>query len=385
MLVRSIRCVLPLTLLLTACTVEVRPMPERVAMPPLPPPPVDYVTEPAPAAVVSVYVEPPIDQPPPVVVGWAPPPMLVEEPPPPPFEEAVWIGGYWVWEGDWVWAHGRWAAPPRPHYHWVHPYYEHRADVVVFVTGHWDAEGAAFVPPPPGLRLVVEVAGAGVVPGPRPIGPPGCFVPAPPGSRRGIIVPAPIGTAPAVMTSVPAVIAPGMRVTNTTVVNNVTRNYNVTNITQVTVVAPPAATASGQAVSTSVPALAHLAAARSPLVHAYAPEPASARSIPAFVPGRPPLALPERQAVRAQLALRESPALATPQPLRPAERTPAAVAAHAPAEQSPRRDAAVKAAEQKMPDRKVVDRKVADRKVADRKAAVKKVADRKQDKDDPHR
>src|SRR5439155_1563899 len=89
-------------------------------------PRVDRLQTLAPQAVVSVYVEPPISQPPPIAVAWAPPPMLVEAPPPMPFDGAVWIGGYWVWEGNWVWAAGRWTPPPQPNYLWVHPYYEHR-------------------------------------------------------------------------------------------------------------------------------------------------------------------------------------------------------------------------------------------------------------------
>lgn len=287
-------------LFLTGCVAEVTP--PRVAV--VARPPEVYVPAP-PRAVVSVYVEPPISQPEPIAVGWAPPPLLVESPPPPPFDAAVWVGGYWVWQGDWVWAHGHWVGAPRPNYVWVHPYYEHRDGVVIFITGHWSPPGVAFVPPPPGIHLTVEVAAAGVMAGPRPMGPNGCFIPPPPGSRPGIIIPAPIGTAPAVVTGAPPVVAVGMRVTtnvnNTTRINNTTTNVtnirNVTNITNVTIVAPPGATANGQAVNTSVPAQAHLAAAQASVVKAQAPEPASSKPIPAFVHGRAPTALPPAQAV----------------------------------------------------------------------------------------
>jgi hypothetical protein len=177
--------------------------------------------------------------------------------------------------------------------------------VVLFITGHWSPPGVAFVPPPPGIHLTVEVAAAGVIAGPRPMGPNGCFIPPPPGSRPGIIIPAPIGTAPAVMTAAPPVVAVGMRVTNnvnnsvhnTTVINSVTNVRNVTNITNVTILAPPSATANGQAVNTTAPAQAHLAAAQSSVVKATAPEPASSKPIPAFVHGRPPTSLPPAQAV----------------------------------------------------------------------------------------
>src|SRR3984893_13146159 len=298
---------IPVALLLTGCVAEVTPpRVEVVARPPE-----VYVPAP-PRAVVSVYVEPPISEPEPIAVGWAPPPLLVESPPPPPFEDAVWVGGYWVWQGDWVWAHGHWVGAPRPNYMWVHPYYEHRDGVVIFITGHWSPPGVAFVPPPPGIHLTVEIAAAGVIAGPRPMVPNVCFVPPPPGSRPGIIIPARVGTAPAVVTGAPPVVAVGMRVTNNinntnivrnnTMVNNTTNNVtnvrNVTNITNVTIVAPPSDTANGQAVNTSVPAQAHLAAAQKAIVKAQAPEPASSKPIPAFVHGRAPAALPPAQAVK---------------------------------------------------------------------------------------
>ena len=276
--------------------------PPQAEAPPAEAPPPE---EPAPAPAVSVYVEPPVVQPAPVVVGWAPPPLLVEVPPPTPFMGAVWVGGYWVWQGDWVWAHGHWMGPPQPSYVWVHPYYEHRGDAVIFIDGHWSAPGVAFVPPPPDLRLVAERPAYGVMRGPRPIGPDGCFVPAPPGSRAGIIIPAPVGTAPAVVTSAPAVIAPGMRITNNvTTVNNVNNNVtnvtNITRVTNVTIVAPPGATQNGRAFNTMVPAAPHLAAGRPALVQARAPEPVTTRPLPVYTPGSRPPSLPQPQPVHAQ-------------------------------------------------------------------------------------
>jgi hypothetical protein len=282
--------------------------PQAEAAPAEAPPPQE------PAAAVSVNVEPAVVEPAPIAVGWAPPPMLVEAPPPMPFMGAVWVGGYWVWQGNWVWAHGHWMGPPQPDYVWVHPYYEHRGDAVIFIDGHWSAPGVVFVPPPPGLSLVVETPAYGVIPGPRPIGPEGCFVPAPPGSRAGIIIPAPVGTAPAVVTSAPAVVNVGMHITNNaTTVNNVTNvtntnvtNTNVTNITRVTnvtnvtIVAPPAATASGRAYNTTVPAAPHLAAARPALVQARAPEPVNTRPLPVYTPGSRPPPLPHPPPVHAQ-------------------------------------------------------------------------------------
>jgi hypothetical protein len=178
---------------LSGCVIYQTPPAPPAPAPDVPPqaeaPPSD---EAAPAPDVSVYVEPPVAEPAPIAVGWAPPPMLVEVPPPVPYAGAVWVGGYWVWQGNWVWAHGHWMAAPRPDYVWVHPYYEHRGDAVIFIDGYWSPRGVAFVPPPPGMRFALETPAVGVVAGPRPIGPEGCFVPAPPGSRRGIIIPAPL-------------------------------------------------------------------------------------------------------------------------------------------------------------------------------------------------
>ncbi len=301
---------------LAGCVVQVpapapvQPAPEayppQAEAPPAEAPPGEAPPAEEPAPAVSVYVEPPVVQPAPVVVGWAPPPLLVEVPSPSPFFGAVWVGGYWVWQGTWVWAHGHWMGPPQPDYVWVHPYYEHRGDAVIFIDGHWSAPGVAFVPPPPDLRLVAERPAYGVVPGPRPIGPEGCFVPAPPGSRAGIIIPAPVGTAPAVVTSAPAVVNVGMRITNNTTVNNVNNVTNVTNITRVTnvtnvtIVAPPGATASGRAFNTMVPAAPHLAASRPALVQARAPEPVSTRPLPVYTPGSRPPPIPHPPPMQAQ-------------------------------------------------------------------------------------
>ena len=174
------------------------------------------------------------------------------------------------------------------------------------------AAGVAFVPPPPGLRLSLEMALPGVVAGPPPMGPEGIFVPPPPGSRFGIIIPAPLGTAPAVVTSVPPVVAVGMRVkvnnnnTNNTTINNRTTNTtnitNVTNVTNVTIEAPASATATGRPVNATVPAQAHLAAALAPVVKAQAPTPASSKPVPAFVHGRAPPSLPPAQPVKVETA-----------------------------------------------------------------------------------
>lgn len=242
-----------------------------------------------------------MSQPEPIAIRWAPPPMLVEVPPPSPSPGSVWIGGYWTWNGTWVWAHGHWAQPPRPGYYWVHPYYENRYDEVVFVTGYWSPPQAVFMPPPLTVHIAMAWVAPNVVPGPRPIGPSGVFVPAPPGSRAGIIVPAPVGTPPAVVTSAPPVVNVGMhiehnvdvhnRTINNAVTNNISNVHNVTNITNVTnvtIVAPPGVVANGQAVKSVVPAQAHLAAALPAVVNMPAPKPATNKFILSAAAAHPP-------------------------------------------------------------------------------------------------
>lgn len=290
--------------LLSGCVVE----PARVYVPPPEPvyvAPAPVYQAPAPQPVVSVYLDPPLEQPAPIRVEWAPPPILVETPPAMPFEGAVWTGGYWTWQGNWVWAHGRWAPPPRPGYSWCHPYYENRGGSVVFVNGFWAAPGVSFSAPGLNVNISLGVVAQGVIAGPRPIGPQGVFIPAPPGSHLGLIVPAPIGTAPSVVTSAPPIIHEGMHITTNNTVNNNIHNTtnitNVTNVTNVTIVAPPNSTANGQAVNSSVPAQAHLAAAMTPMVKSYAPEPASSKPVAAYAPGRPLPNLPPAQTVHPEV------------------------------------------------------------------------------------
>src|SRR5581483_10462684 len=81
----------------------------------------------------TVYVPPP----PPVqeVVTDAPPPAPPEEVrPAQPFEGAVWINGYWHWQGGrHVWVAGRWSAQPAG-YRWEDHRWEKRKD------GRWQQQ-----------------------------------------------------------------------------------------------------------------------------------------------------------------------------------------------------------------------------------------------------
>lgn len=269
----------------------------------------DYVPPPPPP-VVSVYVDPPNEQPEAIGVPWAPPPMLVEDPGPMPFYGAYWTGGYWVWQGDWVWAHGRWLAPPYAGYGWTQPYYENRGGIVVFVPGYWRAPGAVFIAPAVGVAVVVVEARPGVIRGPRCEGPEGVFVPPPPGSRAGIIVPAPLGTAPAVVVGAPPVLRRGMEIRGG-------------DEGHVQIVAPAGVTANGRPLTVSAPRLAHLAAAQQPVVRVAAPAPASSTPIRNFSPRQGFAPLPAArpvQAVVSQPALVHRPAAAPGQRFDPAQR-----------------------------------------------------------------
>ncbi len=221
----------------------------------------EYDYAPPPMPVVSVYLQPALVEPLPIAIPWAPPPMLVEAPPPMPFYGAMWTGGYWAWQGQWVWAAGQWMAPPMPGYLWTQPYYENRNGMVVFIPGYWRSPGAMFMAPPLAAVVPVVPIGPGVLVGPRPIGPNGCFVPPPPGSRLGLIVPAPIGTAPAVVVGAPPIIRAGMRA-------------GFAGGGRVRITAPAGVAESGRPVSLLAPAAARLAAAQHPVVRMMAPPPA---------------------------------------------------------------------------------------------------------------
>jgi len=239
--------------------------------------------------VVSVYVDPPTEEPEPIGVPWAPPPMLVEDPGPMPFYGAYWTGGYWVWDGQWVWAHGRWLAAPYAGYGWNQPYYENRGGAVIFVPGYWRAPGAVFIAPAIGVTVLMVEARPGVVRGPRCDGPDGVFVPPPPGSRMGIIVPAPLGTAPAVVVGSPPAIHSGMRVRGE-------------DAGHVRIEAPAGVTANGRALAMTAPSAAHLAAAQQPVVRVAAPPPASTTPIHSYSPRQGFSRLPEARPVRPEIA-----------------------------------------------------------------------------------
>lgn len=72
-----------------------------------------------------------------VEVAADPPPLIVETITASPGPDFVWIGGSWVWNGRWVWEHGRWGRPPHVGAVWVANRYEVRNGHRVFIRGGW--------------------------------------------------------------------------------------------------------------------------------------------------------------------------------------------------------------------------------------------------------
>lgn len=51
---------------------------------------------------------------------------------------AVWVAGFWDWQGDqWVWVPGRWVVPETRHAHWVRARYVREYGGWRYVPGHW--------------------------------------------------------------------------------------------------------------------------------------------------------------------------------------------------------------------------------------------------------
>ena len=68
----------------------------------------------------------------------APPPIQVEAPPPPPVRTAVWIAGFWQWNGtSWVWIPGAWQLRPTASVQWRAPEWKARGAVHILIPGGW--------------------------------------------------------------------------------------------------------------------------------------------------------------------------------------------------------------------------------------------------------
>jgi len=76
-----------------------------------------------------------------VVVYDAPPPVRVVAQPPAPYVGAVWVAGYWSWNGaTWVWMDGRYEQP-RVGYVFVQPRWVRHGRGWVHVEGGWHPHG----------------------------------------------------------------------------------------------------------------------------------------------------------------------------------------------------------------------------------------------------
>jgi hypothetical protein len=87
----------------------------------------------------QVVYQPPPPPVQPVVIEAQPPAPIEEVRPAAPFEGAVWIPGYWQWNGvRHVWVAGRWSPQPRD-YRWENHGWEKRRDGRwEHRPGHWE-------------------------------------------------------------------------------------------------------------------------------------------------------------------------------------------------------------------------------------------------------
>ncbi len=76
------------------------------------------------------------------VVQQAPPALPAENIPPPPFDGAVWVDGYWSWNGGtYVWIPGRYVSPPQPGVYWYPGGWVMQGGGYIWVGGRWAAPG----------------------------------------------------------------------------------------------------------------------------------------------------------------------------------------------------------------------------------------------------
>lgn len=68
----------------------------------------------------------------------APPPLQPETAPVAPVRTAVWLAGFWQWNGaDWVWIPGSWQLRPEARVTWRAPEWRPRGKVHVLIPGGW--------------------------------------------------------------------------------------------------------------------------------------------------------------------------------------------------------------------------------------------------------
>ena len=56
-----------------------------------------------------------------------------------PADEAVWVGGYWIYNsnGRYEWAPGRWEIPPPRCRAFVPPHWARRSNGYIYMQGYW--------------------------------------------------------------------------------------------------------------------------------------------------------------------------------------------------------------------------------------------------------
>jgi len=97
------------------------------------------------AALATVATAPLFAQLPPPLPGLeirigrqAPPRVRYERRMARPSRDAVWIRGFWDWQGDnWVWIPGRWTVPEERHARWIGPRYRREYGGYRYEPGHW--------------------------------------------------------------------------------------------------------------------------------------------------------------------------------------------------------------------------------------------------------
>lgn len=67
-----------------------------------------------------------------------PPPTPVDPVPPQPAVNAIWIPGFWIYDGrSYTWMRGRWEIPPPLAHTYVPAHSEMRNGQLVYVPGYW--------------------------------------------------------------------------------------------------------------------------------------------------------------------------------------------------------------------------------------------------------
>jgi hypothetical protein len=97
----------------------------------------------APVALLALTAMPAAAQPAPPrfeirITHSAPPRVRYERKLPRPDRQAVWVKGYWHWEGDrWDWVSGRWERPENRRHRWIGPRYRREGKVWRYEPPHW--------------------------------------------------------------------------------------------------------------------------------------------------------------------------------------------------------------------------------------------------------